>query len=143
MNLSKTSRRLHGTDNTIRLDYQHDVPYRDESLHKKRSAIALIVLRYWPLSVFITDLLSLIADNVLSNKRSFLSTILYRKASNNSTALNNSIGSKRYMSLVAGFPRPAGLVDGRCSASEVTSEPKLAIGGFENENYIETAPGRR
>ena len=42
--------------------------------------------------------------------------------------LNNSIGPKRYMSLVAGFPRPARLIDGRCSVSEVTSESKLAIG---------------
>ena len=37
MYLSKTSRRLHGTDNTIRLEYRHDVPYRDESFLSQKA----------------------------------------------------------------------------------------------------------
>ena len=41
-----------------------------------RTTITSIVLRYWPLSAFINDLSSLIADKVLSNRYLFLSTIL-------------------------------------------------------------------
>ena len=69
-----------------------------------------------------TDLSSLIADKVLSNKRSFLFTILSAKVPSHSTTLNNSREPRMYMILVASCFRPAGLVDARCSASEVTSK---------------------